>query len=95
MQFNLKIQKLVMEYAYFAGFRPNNSVFMQNSCGFNKYQLWKKFIFWQLVAKILNCADIRQNNSSFTHTHTKRILKLAVGRNHEFCSWLFWNKTIR
>ena len=32
---------------------------MQNDCEFKKYQLWKKFIFQQLVSKIANFADIR------------------------------------
>ena len=35
---------------------------MQTDHGFKKYQLQKKFIFMQLVAKIDNFADIRQNN---------------------------------
>ena len=38
----------------FANFCQNNSVFMQNYRGFKKYQLQKKFIFRQIVAKIAN-----------------------------------------
>ena len=40
-------------------------MFQLNDYGFKKYQLRKKFIFWQLVAKIANFTDIRQNNSIF------------------------------
>ena len=58
--------------AYFASFQRNNSVIVQNDCGFKKYQLWKKFIFWQLVAKISNFTDIRGNNEVFMQKKKKR-----------------------
>ena len=45
---------------------------MQNDHGFNKYQLQKKFIFWQFVAKIANFADIR-NNSTFMQKEKKHV----------------------
>ena len=53
---------LVAEYHIFFSFWRGKSVFEQNHRGFKNYQFRKKFIFWQLVAKISNFADIRQNN---------------------------------
>ena len=47
----------------FAGFQQKNSVFTQNYHGFKKYQLQKKFIFWQLGGEN---AIINQNNNLFT-----------------------------
>ena len=54
---------------YFAGFRQNNSPFTLNGCGF-KNKLSKKFIFRQLVTKILNF--FRQNNRLFKQKNKKR-----------------------
>ena len=61
---------------------------MQNDREFKKYQLQKKFVFWQLGMKITNFANIRRNNSIFTQKKEKKlsvcILKLSVARNHKF-----------
>ena len=57
-----KFETLLQNIVYFVSFQRNNRVIAQNGHGFKKYQLWKKFIFWQLVAKITNFTDIRQNN---------------------------------
>ena len=45
---------------------------MQNEHEFKNYQLRKKFIFWQLVTKIINFAVIRQSNGIFTQKEKKR-----------------------
>ena len=70
---------------YFPGFWRNNIAFTLNDHEFERYQLQEKFIFWQLVAKTANFADIKQNNSVFTQKKKKqtRILKLSLMRNHE------------
>ena len=65
-------------------FWRNNSAFMQSDHEFKKYQLWKKYIFWQLGTKIANFADIWQNNSVFTQKKKWAFLKLSVTGNHEF-----------
>ena len=71
MQFDPKFQTLSRNVTYFAGFQQNNSVFTQNDHGFKKYQLQKKLIFWQLLTKFANFADIRRNNSIFTQLKKK------------------------
>ena len=50
---------------------------MQNEHKFQNYQLQKKFIFRQLVKKIVNFADIRQNNSVFMEKKKKKKKKRA------------------
>ena len=45
---------------------------MQGDREFKKYQLWKKFLFQQLVAKITHFANIRQNNSILTQKEKKK-----------------------
>ena len=45
---------------------------MHNDSRFKKYQLRKKFTFWQLVAKIANFLDIRQNKSVITQKKKKK-----------------------
>ena len=62
---------------------------MLNHQGFNKYQLQKKFILQQLVAKITNFTDIRRNNINFPpppkkQNKTTSVLKLPIARNLEF-----------
>ena len=64
MQFDPKIPNLAAEYHLC--YQQNIGVFMQNDHQFKKYQLLRKFIFQQLVAKIANFVYIRQNKSIFT-----------------------------
>ena len=45
---------------------------MQNEHEFNNYQLREKFIFRQLLMKIVNFAVIKQNKSVFTQKKEKR-----------------------
>ena len=44
---------------------------MLNDHEFKKYQLQKKFIFWQLVTEITNFADIWCNNNVFMQNEIK------------------------
>ena len=66
MQFDQKIRNLIAKYYVLYRLSENNIVFRKNDRGFKKYQLHKKFIYRQLISKIGNFDDIRQNNSVFT-----------------------------
>ena len=68
---------------YFADFRRNNSVFIQNNGGFEKYQLQKKFIFWQLVMKIENFAILGKITACLRKrkkTHTLKTINRKVSQ---------------
>ena len=67
---------------------------MQNDRGFKKYQLQIKFIFQQLVSKIINFVDIRRNgnvcvkkNLTFKNYQLpeKIMFPELLMKNHELC----------
>ena len=81
---NKKFGNLLPNISYFIVFQRNNSVIMKNNHGFKKYQLWIKFIFQQLVAKIANFSNIRWNNSVFMQVKKNVLFKTI---SHEK-SWI-------
>ena len=56
---------------------------MQNEHEFKSYQLRKKFIFRQLVTKIVNFVVIRRNNSVLTQKRKRKKKRHFKAISHE------------
>ena len=67
-----KFETYSQNITYFTDFQKINSVFTENDCGLEKYELRKKFIFRQLVMKIANFAVILDKITAYLHKRNKK-----------------------